>query len=134
MEYITVKEAANLLNVTRQGIFAVIHKGRVNGVIKRNGKLLIPFDELDKYAKSRYDRNISSTINGVPIFQEERGTISVRDAAKLLGCDVQNLYYAIYKGHLFPAKCGNAFVLDKQKVIEYGQSAHFIENKNRRSA
>lgn len=135
MRYLTAREAANLLNITRQGVWHAIHLGRLPAKKDPMGNYVILFDDLDKYLKSLHQRKDTLTCNGVKVFEKNNGALSVRDASEVLCVRASHVHYAILKGYLKRIRVGHMFVLKEEDVIKYKNSNKFkeiVKERNRR--
>jgi excisionase family DNA binding protein len=54
--YLTADEAAAYLRTTRQGVYALVKRGRIRPMPGRPGRLLFTRDALDHFLNSRYHR------------------------------------------------------------------------------
>lgn len=102
---LSINEAANFENISRQAIYVAIREGRINAQ-KNGGRWIISWDNLHEYRRHRYDRT-KSKFNNQLIFDKEKGLYSATEAAYLLDRPVQHVYYACRDGKIKFQKTGH---------------------------
>ena len=108
--------------ISRQALFIALKNNRLKGT-KINGRWHIQENDMVEYLQTKYDRKFSK-INGRNIFDPELGTISVIQAAKMLGHDRAHIYHAIRKGKLSHKRTRSSYVLDRSEVEKYQRKDH----------
>ncbi|SRR5260221_1698904 len=87
----TINELAKRYLLTRQAIYLKIKEKRLPAC-KKNGKWFISEKDFIEYEKSKYKRRSESN-KSHPLWID--GNYSVPEAAEIIGCTEQNLYYAL---------------------------------------
>lgn len=108
-ENLTITEAAQKQNVTRQAIYAAIKHGRLNAN-KQTHKWFITEDDLRKYNDTKYSREFSSC-DGELIFNKDKGLYSVSQIAEKFNVPIQRVYYTCRQGDLKTYRKGAAWVI-----------------------
>ncbi len=106
---LSVSEAAEKLDVTRNAIYQAIKKNHLfaNPYHK---KWVIDSQDLEKYYQQRYKRKS---------FDKSKGELSVIDCAKVLGKSIDCVYYALRKKHLKHFRRGCAYVIKLNDLKDY---------------
>ena len=133
MRYLTIREAGELAGISRQAIQAAIANHRLPAK-KTTYRYFILFDDLDRYIKSKWDRLETTMVNGIKVFDQDEGGISVRKAAELLGVKRQHLYNLIRSGHIKRMVVGCVFLIKKADVLAYKNSHQFSAWKKAQEA
>lgn len=118
-----LKEMADYGHVTKEAISMAIKAGKLKAI--RKGKVLfLDKAEYDEYRSNKYNRHLKK-IDGELIFDPQKGTFSVQQAAKLLAMELkenfsyQRVYYLIKKQYLTSTRASGQYVLDKQGIYYY---------------
>jgi len=118
----TIAGAAEHSHVSRQAIYVAIKNGRLMAE-KRGNKWFITPEALEDYRINKYNRNMRK-INGELIFDMEKGFFSTSQVLTILS-DVlkrpfnsQRLYYLLRSGSVPAFRCGSAWVIKKEDVIQ----------------
>jgi len=114
----SVSEAAKVKKVTRQAIYLAIRLKRLRAY-KQEDKWQIFMSDLKEYDKNKFSRVHHSKINGKPVFDEEKGYMSVDTAAKKLNVPKQTIYYAVRTGKLKASRKNAAWVIHVKDLIKY---------------
>jgi excisionase family DNA binding protein len=115
--YVSITEAAKINNVTRQAIYVAIKQKKLRAQ-KDATRWTINVKDLEEYRNQKYSRS-KSTFDGELLFDNEKGFFSVNQAAKMLGCPAQKVYYATRIGMLTAVRKGAAWVIHISDVKEY---------------
>ena len=86
---LTLKEAASIMGVTTQCVRLAVVNDRMKGV-KISNRWYVTRSDILKYQESKYKKEHHFSENEV----------SVKHAAKIKGCDIQQLYYLMRSGRL----------------------------------
>lgn len=113
----TLKETAELLEVTKSAIIHAIRENKLNAT-KQEGHWIITRRDIKKYYRSRWSR-AKSTYLGELLYDKEKGEYSVREAAKVLNCDPQHIYYALRKNKIKSERKNHAWVINIKDIMEY---------------
>ena len=113
----TLAEAGKYLSVGRYAIYIAIKKKRIKA-IKNGGRWTINAQDLEEYKLNKFSRKFS-TYNGKPLFEKEKGECSAAEAAKILGCSIQHLYYACRTNKITTSKKRATWVINENDIIEY---------------
>ena len=113
------REASQHLNVGKAAVMSAIKKNRLPA-IKKEGRWTFNTNDLDEYKRNRFDRKLS-VVDGKPLYDKTKGEYSVNDAAKLLGCSVQHLYYACRSNKIHTTKKRFTWIIKTEDIIEYRQ-------------
>lgn len=115
--FVSITEAAKINNVTRQAIYVAIKQKKLRAQ-KDATRWTINIKDLEAYRNQKYSRS-KSTFDGELLFDNEKGFFSVNQAAKMLGCPAQKVYYATRIGMLKAVRKGAAWVIHISDVKEY---------------
>lgn len=127
---ISISEAANLSNVTRQAIYVAIKLNKLKAS-KETSRWTIHVDDLENYRKEKYSR-MKSVFNGEPLFDNNKGYYSVNQVAEMLSVPTQKIYYATRIGVLKAHRKGAAWVIHSNDIKEY-QEKHLRKKCNKRN-
>ncbi len=111
------KEASNHLQIGKAALLSAIKKNRLLAV-KEGGRWTFNVNDLDEYKRNKFDRKYS-LVNGEPLFDKTKGEYSITEAAKLLPCPVQHLYYACRINRIRTTKKKCAWIIKDEDIIEY---------------
>ena len=117
-DYVSIKEAADLHGVNYIAIWAAIKKGRLK-FAKINNKTRIKVSDLAHYRLTLWSREKS--MKGELIFDNKKGLYSVKQAAKMLGLNVQYIYFEIKRKKIKSIQKGSFYVLHIDDIEEYGK-------------
>lgn len=119
-EFVSITEAAEINNVTRQAIYVAIKLNKLKAK-KEASRWTIHVNDLEEYRKQKYSR-AKSTFDGELLFDNERGFYSVKQTAEMLGVPVQKIYYATRIGRLKAHRRGSAWVIHVDDIKGYRES------------
>lgn len=119
---ISITEAANRNNVTRQAIYVAIKQGKLKAQ-KGASKWMIHLDDLEEYRKNKYSRT-KSMYEGTLLFDNAQGYYSVNQTANMLQVPAQKIYYATRVGQLKAIRKGSAWVIHIDDIKTYRE--HYI--------
>lgn len=125
---VSIAEAANLYNITRQAIYVAIKLNKLKAT-KEQSRWTIKVEDLEQYRRERYSR-MKSTFDGKPLFDNENGYFSVHQTAKILNVPAQKIYYATRKGMLSGTRKGSAWVIHAEDIVAY-QQKHLVEKDSK---
>lgn len=114
LKKLTLSQASKLFGVTRQALWMAINKGLLKGVMYK-GSWIIDRDDLIEYESLKYSRE-RSRFNGMPLYDKEKGELSIHEAARLIGERPQRLYYLIRKGAIPAARKGSVIVIEYETL------------------
>jgi hypothetical protein len=123
---LTITQASNIYDITRQAIAIAIKSKRLNAV-KVKKHWYFTQEDWDKYHNSRYDRK-HSVRNGRHIYDIETGVLSPSMIAKEYNVKIQQIYYIIRKNILPYERVGFAYVIKKNEF----EKIHKLFLKNRK--
>jgi len=118
----TLSEAAAKLKISRQAVYAAIHTTKKLKAEKIKGRILIARDSVTAYKKIKHLRKYS-LFQGKPLFDTEKGEISIREASKMFRVSSQRLYYLVRVGKIPSYRKKRAYVLNI-KDLEEGLEKH----------
>jgi excisionase family DNA binding protein len=118
--FVTLSEAAQINNVTRQAIYVAIKQKKLKAY-KNPTRWIIHRDDLATYRNLKYSRT-KSMYNGELVFDNGRGFYSIQQAAKLLNVSYQKIYYATRIGLLKSTRKGAAWVVHIDDLKQYQQN------------
>ncbi|NGX58028.1 MAG: hypothetical protein K940chlam3_00929 [Chlamydiae bacterium] len=124
-EFVSITEAAEINNVTRQAIYVAIKLNKLKAR-KEASRWTIHLNDLADYRQQKYSRK-KSMFDGELLFDNEKGFYSVKQAAEMLGVPVQKIYYATRIGRLQAHRKGSAWVVHEDDVKQY--KATYVEKK-----
>ncbi len=119
-EFVSITEAAEINNVTRQAIYVAIKLNKLKAK-KESSRWTIHVKDLANYRRQKYSRS-KSTYNGELLFDNEKGHFSVKQVAEKLGVPVQKIYYATRIGRLPAQRKGSAWVCYIDDVRVYKET------------
>ncbi len=114
---VSITEAAQLNNVTRQAIYVAIKLNKLKAT-KETTRWTINVDDLNEYRTHKYSRT-KSIFDGELLFDNDKGYYSVNQVARLIGVPAQKIYYATRIGQLKAVRKGAAWIIHKDDVAEY---------------
>lgn len=117
VKYVSITEAAERNNVTRQAIYVAIKLKKLRAR-KETSRWTIHVDDLEEYRRLKYSRT-KSTFNGELLFDNNKGYFSVKQAAEMLGVPVQKIYYATRIGRMKAHRKGSAWVIHVSDINSY---------------
>lgn len=118
-KYLTVSEAAQKHNITKQAIFFAIKMKRLSAS-KENNIWLISQDALKEYFDTKYCRS-NSKKEGKLIFDKAKGFYSITEAADFLGKNTNNIYYLVRTGKLKSHRHGTAIIIQDVELYKYAE-------------
>lgn len=124
---VTITEAAQLNNVTRQAIYVAIKLNKLKAK-KESTRWTIHVEDLEEYRCQKYSRS-RSVFNGELLFDNGKGFYSVNQVARLLNVPAQKIYYATRIGLLKAHRKGAAWVIHIDDIKEYQEK--YAQKKNR---
>lgn len=116
---VTITEAAELHDVTRQAIYVAIKLKKLKAT-KKTSRWMIDVEDLETYRRERYSR-LKSTFNGELLFDNGKGFYSINQVARLLKVPAQKIYYATRVGQMKAQRKGVAWVIHSTDVDSYKQ-------------
>ena len=117
--FVTITEAAELNDVTRQAIYVAIKLNKLRAR-KETTRWTIHLDDLEAYRQQKYSRS-KSMFNGELLFDNAKGYHSVGQVAHLLNVPAQKIYYATRIGQLKAHRKGAAWVIYVEDAKEYAE-------------
>ncbi len=128
---VSITEAAELNNVTRQAIYVAIKLNKLKAT-KETTRWTINVEDLEDYRRQKYSRT-KSVFDGELLFDNHKGYFSVNQVAEMLNVPAQKIYYATRIGVLKALRKGAAWVIHSDDVKEY-QEKHMQKKSRRRQA
>ena len=126
-EYITVSQAMFLHTYTRQAIYQAIKTGKLRSTTSR-GVLVTTKKWLDEYVEKAQYRANDVIRNGKKLFDENRGTYTVKQAAEILCMNYSCLFNEIYHGNFHAPKEGG----NGRRVVTRAEIIRFAEERKKR--
>ena len=117
---LSITEAAELNNVTRQAIYVAIKLNKLKAT-KDDVRWTIHLDDLEEYRKNKYSR-AKSLFKGELLFDNKKGFYSVNQVAQMLNVPAQKIYYATRAGKMKAHRKGSAWVIHVEDVKKYRES------------
>lgn len=117
---LSITEAAELNNVTRQAIYVAIKLNKLKAT-KDDVRWTIHVDDLEEYRKNKYSR-AKSLFKGELLFDNRKGFYSVNQVAQMLGVPAQKIYYATRAGKMKAQRKGSAWVIHMDDVKKYREN------------
>ena len=118
-EPITITQASQELNVTRQAVFLAIKMQRLVA-FKHDHRWLILKSDLNHYVNNKYSRKLSRR-EGALIFDRKKGQYSINDVSNILKVDQNRVYYLVRLGKIKTSRSGGNIVIlheDLRKFID----------------
>lgn len=128
---LTITEAADINNVTRQAIYVAIKLNKLKAT-KDSARWTIHMDDLERYSQDKYSRT-KSVFNGELVFDNKKGYFSIAQVAKMLDVPAQHIYYATRNGYLKSHRKGAAWVVHMDDVKEY-EGKHLQKKSSKQKA
>jgi excisionase family DNA binding protein len=116
-EILSITEAAQLNNVTRQAIYVAIKLNKLKAK-KDDARWAIHISDLEEYRNNKYSR-AKSVFKGELLFDNKKGYYSVNQVADMLDVPPQKIYYATRVGKLKAHRKGAAWVIHMNDVKAY---------------
>ena len=113
-ELLSVGEAAEYLDISRQSIHLAIKNKRLIPFKKVGSWNFFTKEELDNYTKTKYKRHITMVFNGKRVFDEEHYNLD--QAAAFLGIKKSSMYYLIYLGKIPFIRAGSQYVFETKEL------------------
>ena len=123
----SLKGAANYLGVTRQAVYIALSKGRIK-YRKINDSIEIKKGQLDAYKASRYNRAITTKINGSLLYGND--FVNITMAEELTKIPRNHFYFIIQAGRIEAERHGCSYVLRLVDVVNY--SRKYWESKGKK--
>lgn len=123
MTELTITEAADYANVTRQSIWKSIREGLLKGE-KRGSFWHTTTEAVDAYRENKYTRD-RKIIDGERVFDIENGKLSTFQVCRILGealktpFSLQQVYYLIRIGKMKAHRRGGQWVIRQENVSLY---------------
>lgn len=129
---LTIAEAAQHYQITRQAIYVAIKQGKLKAQ-KQQAHWTVDVHEIERYRQNRYSREFSRK-DGQLLFNKEEGIYSVQQTAQMLQVPVQTIYYAARSGYLKAQRKGATWVIHIADIEQYKQRylLPHIQKKNLR--
>jgi excisionase family DNA binding protein len=128
---VTISEAAEINDVTRQAIYVAIKLNKLKAK-KESTRWTIQLDDLEAYRKHKYSR-AKSTYKGELLFDHSKGLYSIGQVANMLKVPNQKIYYATRAGHLKAHRRGAAWVVHTEDMKQY-QEQYLKQKKSKQKA
>lgn len=117
---LTTGEAAEYLGISRQAIHIATNSKRLafsRKSVWSKGWKYFNKEDLDSYRANKYNRVITTIINGEKVFQGDNMTLG--NAAKYLNITYDNMYYLLTSGKVRYRRKGHCYVIDIKDLDEY---------------
>jgi len=116
----SIDEAARFSCVTRQSVYVAVKKGRIKAhKSAASFRWQIYKSDLDEYIRSKYCRSYGKASDGSVFYSVEEGRYSPSQAAEIVDCPVQNIYYQIRTGGIKITYKDHRMVIRKEHLDEY---------------
>jgi excisionase family DNA binding protein len=126
----TLAEAGKYLSIGKHAVYNAIKKKRLKAV-KKDRRWNFNTEDLDAYKKEKFDRKFS-TFKGKPLYDKSKGEHSLIEAAKILGCPRQHLYYACKENKIPTTKKKSVWVINIKDIEAYRNMMHIRRRKNKK--
>lgn len=103
--------------INPQCVKNAIHKQRLKAK-KIDGRWIVKESEILDYLDNRHSRKLSR-IDGVLIFDKQKGEYSVNEASDILQCNAQHIYYACKSKKIKCSKKRKAWVIKLEDIERY---------------
>ena len=114
---IGLAEASKYLGISRQAIRQAIMQKRINS-IKFEGRWRFTTFELDEYKRRKHKREFS-IYEGQLLYDKNKGEFSITEAAQILGCPRQHLYYAARCNKIHTTRKRKSWIITTEDIVEY---------------
>ena len=125
----TLANAGKFLKISRFAVWNAVKNNRIKGV-KLGGQWAFTRKQLDAYKQSKYDRKYSK-IGDEVLYDKDKGEYSINEAAKLLGCPEQHVYYACRSNKIRSSKKRFAWIINENDIIEYRKVMYLGRKKKK---
>jgi len=112
---ISIYAAADKFDINYPALLAAANIGKIK-IERCNNKIYVEEEDVKYYVENRYDRRVRK-FNGKIIHDTEN--LSPYTASMIIGCDVQHIYYILYKNIIPFTKKGRWFIIKKCDAIKY---------------
>lgn len=135
---ITMKEAGEYLNLSKQAIYNAVKKKRLNPIKEKDDDIKNPKgfkymflqSDLDHYRETKFDRSVTTMDKeGRQIYCGQ--IISLPQASDLSNIPREHLYWAIREGKLKHKRYKLTYMLHKKDVLEYAKTYHRKEHRRK---
>jgi hypothetical protein len=129
----SASEIARYADMQTGAVYAAIRTGKLKAYRKNSHWYITISDFLD-YRDRKYSREYS-THEGKPLYDREKGEMSINDAAKIIGISYGATYGHCKSGRLPYKKKGSAYVIDMEELkkflsIKYPKTLQDIQCKS----
>lgn len=114
---VSITEAAEISNVTRQAIYVAIKLNKLKAT-KKTTRWKINLQDLENYRKNKYSRS-KSTFDGELLYDNKKGFYSINQVAEQLSVPAQKIYYATRTGQMKASRKGAAWVVHTDDIEAY---------------
>jgi excisionase family DNA binding protein len=129
MKYLTIKESAEITEKSFQAVFQAMKRGTLQSTYI-DGVRYTTHAWLKEYEERKYCTD-GIVKGGKRIFDPQKGTYSVKQAAELLGVAVTTVYQYIYMGVIKTSRVGDYHIVSSQEICKHQQRR---ARKDRKSA
>lgn len=121
----TIGQLAAEYQVSKASISIKIKEGRIKATKKKYDgggacgyQYFINRSDYEEYRANRYNRKLS-TYNGKLIFDKSKGLHSVPEAAKIVGCNKQQIYYHVREGLIPATRVRSSWIIHIDDIKAY---------------
>lgn len=114
-DYIKISTAADILGVTVQTLYQATWNGKLKYRMVKGIKLTTEKWAWE-YRNSKKDRQ-NIYFQGKPVFDLDKGRLSVKMVAEILGLSVRNVHFFLTKGMLKSTRTGYYHVIAREDML-----------------
>jgi hypothetical protein len=114
---LTPSQLAKDYNLTKSAIINRIKRGAIKAT-KKYGRWYIKEKDFIEYRNKRYSQD-HKIKDGKPIFDKEKGLYSAKDAAFIVGCPVQRIYYHLRIGIIKGKRYRASWIIQLDDLMAY---------------
>lgn len=110
-------QAGKYLGISRQAVRVAIFSKKLEAV-KVSNRWAITTIDLDIYKQNKFKREFCK-IDGEPLYDKSKGEYSISEAAEILGCPKQHLYYAVHTNKIKTSRKRKSWIILLNDIIAY---------------
>lgn len=115
MNYISAREASEIMKITVQATYQAIRWGSLKHV-KQDGKILTTREWIDEYQLNKHSKQLHAQYNGKPTFNPDQGDLSILHVCQLTGLTEGKIHYEIKQGRIKAFRRGVYWVIREEEL------------------
>ena len=122
-DYIKIATAAEILGITVQTLYQATWNGKLKYKMVKGIKLTTE-KWVQEYKDNRFNREII-LFQGKPIFDVDKGRLSVKMVSEILEISVRTVHFFIAKGMLKTTRTGYFHVIARKDMLDFERQIEF---------